>query len=316
MTQNQIEIINSRQIELFDKQRKINLQKLFTEEGMDALISEIEIEAGSFSADVSTKEGRAKIISMAAKVARCKSPIKELATELKDDSRRLIDSVNRRLSRYEAAMDDLRDRIRQPVTEIEEREAAELKARQDRLAEIERLSTTRAFSTVEDVKGLLKDLEIAFDFDNWGEFQFKAEITYQRAKEYLQSELERGIKYEAEQAELQRLRREAAEREQKDREAEIARQAAEKAKREAEQLAQKVARETAEREQKIAEEKRIAEEKLAANKEHRAKINEQAIKGLVKAFEDTPFAGLSANLVIAIIGAIAKGEVPHVSINY
>jgi len=64
MSENQIEIIGNREVELLEKQRKVNLQKLFTPEGMDAIIGTIKKEVADFKADVSTKEGRAKIVSM------------------------------------------------------------------------------------------------------------------------------------------------------------------------------------------------------------------------------------------------------------
>lgn len=269
MSENQIEILGNREVELLEKNRKINIQKLFTQEGMDSMIAEIQKEAAGFTADITTKKGRDEIKSMAAKVARCKAPIKELAAELKEDSRRFIDGVNAQFNRYEKAMDDLRDEIRKPVNEIEEKEAAELKARQDRLAEIDRLSITRAFDNVEDLKGLLKDLEVAFDFE-WGEFQFKAQTSYDEARKYLESEIEKGIKHEAEQAELKRLRQEAAEREQKDREAKIAAEAAEKAKREAE--------EAAERERKAEEDRRLKAEEDAKRAEAAKKSAEERAK--------------------------------------
>jgi len=295
----EIEIISidQREIELLEKNRKINLQKLFTPEGMDVMIAEIQKEVADFSADISTKEGRAKIISMAAKVAKCKSPIKNLASELKEESRRLIDGVNAQWNRYEKAMDELRDQIRKPVDEIEEREARILKEKQDRLVEIERLSTTRAFNSVEDVRGLIKDLEQAFDFD-WGDFQFAANVRYDAAKNYLESEIEKGIKYEEEQAELTRLRKEAAERAQKDHEEKIAREAAEKAKREAEELAERERKAAIEREAKIEADKKAAEERakeaerLAIEQAEKAELARIAAEK--KAKEDAEKAALEA----------------------
>ena len=215
--ENQIEIINENQrdVELLEKNRKINLQKLFTPEGMDLIIAEIQKEVADFTADIATKEGRAKIISMAAKIAKCKSPIKNLASELKEESKKLIDGVNSQWNRYEKAMDDLRDSVRKPVDEIEEKEAKILKEKQDRLSEIERLSTTRSFNSLQDLKGLLQDLEQAFNYD-WNDFQFKAKSHHDIAKNYLELEIEKFIKYEAEQAELIKLKKEKAEREKKD----------------------------------------------------------------------------------------------------
>lgn len=301
MSENQIEIIGQREVELLEKNRQINLQKLFTPEGMDAIIGTIKKEVADFEADVSTKEGRAKIVSMARKIACCKSPIKELATELKEDSRKFIDGVNAQLKRYETEMDTLRDEIRKPVDEIEEKEAADLAEKQNRIARIDCLRNPRAnfgVSTSIDCQAALDEVRDLVNFD-WGDFSFKVETLAKGVIEILKEKLAAAKKYEADQAELAQLKKEAAERAQKDHEEKIAREAAEKAKRE-------------------------AEEKLAANKCHRAKINKEALKVIAtkisyiegesretrQAHYDSEYA---ANIIIE---AIAKGEVPHVQINY
>ena len=276
MTQNQIEIISQdqRDIELLEKNRKINLQKLFTPEGMDSIIAEIQKEISDFSADITTKEGRAKIISMAAKVAKCKSPIKNLATELKEESRKLIDGVNSQWNRYEKAMDTLRDEIRKPVDEIEEAEAKILAERKERIEQIKNHGMLYN-STLHDIKVAIENVKKILDFDNWGDFQFAAENA---AKEVLEN-LENLHKQKEEQIkrdqELEQLRAEAAERARKDHEAAIAAEAARKAKFAAEMEAAKKAkeiREAAEREKLEAEQARlkIEEEKKAAEQ---AKIN-------------------------------------------
>ena len=64
---NEIEIINQRDVELLEKTRKINLQKLFTEEGMNEIISAIKAEVKDFKADISTKEGVELLYKSAAK---------------------------------------------------------------------------------------------------------------------------------------------------------------------------------------------------------------------------------------------------------
>jgi hypothetical protein len=266
--ENQIEIINENQrdVELLEKNRKINLQKLFTPEGMDLIIAEIKKEVADFTADIPTKQdgtcstqSRAKIISMAAKIAKCKSPIKNLASELKEESKKLIDGVNSQWNRYEKAMDDLRDAVRKPVDEIEEREAKILKEKQDRLAEIERLSTTRSFNSLEDLKGLLQDLEQAFNCD-WNDFQFMADSLYDKAKNYIELEIEKFIKYEAEQAELAQLKKEKAEREKKDEEERIAKEAEERAKKEAEESIKRAEQAKIDAENRAKESERIAKE--------------------------------------------------------
>lgn len=245
---NEIEIINQRDVELLEKTRKINLQKLFTEEGMNEIISAIKGEVKDFKADIATKEGRAEIVSMAFKIAKCKAPIKNLASELKEESKKLIDGVNSQWNRYEKEIDALRDEIRKPVDEIEAEEKRILQEKHERLNQIEATINPFVASSVAGCQELMEDLENVFNF-NWGDFKFKAEEKFNQAKNYLQSQLEKNIKNEAQQAELAQLKKEKEERKKKDREEQIAREAVEKARIEAEK-----------REKKLAEEKRISEE--------------------------------------------------------
>jgi len=374
---NEIEIINQRDVELLEKTRKINLQKLFTQEGMDAIIREIKNEVADFQAfhaSVATKEGRAEIISMAFKIAKCKAPIKNLASELKEESKKLIDGVNSQWNRYEKEMDTLRDEIRKPVDEIEAEEKRILEERQNRLGLIENLRNyipDSGFQKMsESYAYAIKRAEDLIKFENWGEFQFKAETSFKEIFELLQQRLLGAIKNEEDQAELLQLKKEKEEREKKDREEQIAREAVENARIEAEAREKRIEQEKinaenrakeAERlrieQAKIAENNRILAEKKAkedaekavadaiekernrvesekrkeaealekreANKKHRAKINNEALDKISDliinniALEDGEN-GEDDCVEIAklIIEAIARGEVPHVQINY
>lgn len=255
--ENQIEIINQRDVELLDKNRKINLQKLFTEDGINEIISAIESEIKDFKSDVLTKEGRAEIVSLAFKIAKCKAPIKNLASELKEDSRKLIDSVNLQLNRYELAIDKLRDKIRKPVDEIEAEEKRILQEKQDRLTQLELIMNPFIAGSVKGCQELLQKLENIFKFA-WGDFEYKAVQKYNEIKNYLELELEKNIKNEAEKAELAQLKKEKEEREKKDREERIAREAVEKAKRDAEEEIKR-----ANEEKRVAEEKAILSDRKA-----------------------------------------------------
>ena len=174
----------------------------------------------------------------------------------------------------------------------------------------------------------------------------------------LESLLTDRLKYEEEQAELERLRIEAAERVQKDREEQIRKDAEAKAKADSErerlqaikdkEQAEKAAKDAIEagkRQKEVAEQKaeeakieakkqtdkavqdekdrreqeRLAEikavEKREANKTHHAKINNQSAKALVtasKAGEQVITLG-QAKLIVT---AIAKKEIPNISISY
>lgn len=350
--ENQIEIINQRDVELLDKNRKINLQKLFTEDGINEIISAIESEIKDFKSDVLTKEGRAEIVSLAFKIAKCKAPIKNLASELKEDSRKLIDSVNLQLNRYESAIDKLRDKIRKPVDEIEEKIE---KHKQESLVKIDKMQKLAFFGlTSNDIQQAIIEVRQIFDNFDFGEFTCKAENDKITAINHLRERLDIALKAEADALELKKLREEKEEREKKDREEQIAREAVEKAIKEAEQREQKIHQEKIDAENRAKEQAEIAEknrilaekkakeeaekavaeaierernrvdaekrkeaealEKREANKKHRAKINNEALDKIIKIISE--FEGSPVDASKAIIEAIARGEVPHVQINY
>ncbi len=378
MSENQIEILGTREVELLEKNHKVNLQKLFTVVGMDQLILKIENEVDAFSADISTKDGRAKIVSMAAKIAKCKSPIEKLAKEAKDESRKIIDGVNAEWKRYEMRMDELRDEIRKPVDEIEEAEAKFAEERTKLILKIESYKSESHnvswdFSTIERFY-LMRKKELCdlVEFD-WQQFDFRAKGLISEALQIISDRLAIAEKNENDRIELETLKKEKAEREQKDRDDQIAKDAAAKATKDAEEkaererqaeenkrleaeenarnaIAEKEAAEKREKEQseqaeknriaaeqkakdaaekaaavavekerlRVAEQKRKddeAAEKIARNKRHRTKINNEAlaaIEVILGKVQDDHFDEMAK----AIIEAIAKGEVPHVQINY
>lgn len=292
--ENQIEIINQdqREIEIFEKKRKVNLKKLFTKEGIDSMIEMVEKEAASLSSfDIATKKGRDEIKSAAYKVACSKAPIKNLASELKEESKKLIDGVNSEWNRYEKAMDALRDKIRKPVDEIEEREATILKARQDRLAEIENLPNIipfYEFSKPSDAcRTALKKAEQLIEFDNWGDFEFAAKTAFKKVSDFLNKKIVDCEKAEADAAELAQLKKEKEEREKKDREEQIAKDAAEKATKEAAQREQK-----AKDDAKAAEDRAKEAERLAIEQAEKAELARIAAEK--KAKEDAEKAAVEA----------------------
>jgi colicin import membrane protein len=119
-------------------------------------------------------------------------------------------------------------------------------------------------------------------------------------------------------AEETRQRKEAARVEFERIEAEAARVAAEK--RHAEELAAAERKAQADQQSAIeAERERVAEAQRAeeaatakreANRRHRASINRAAVDALVKSF------GLRSETAVLVVTAIAKGEIPNVSISY
>lgn len=249
------------------------LQVYSTPMGLDPFLAQIKAELDAFVPDVTTKKGRDAIASIAYKVAKSKTALdnigKELVADLKDVPKR-IDSERKRVR---DTLDLWRDDVRRPLTEWEVAEEARKQAHQSFIARIQFCG--QGFDGLDSamLKTRASELDATAVDASLEEFEAEAHRAKAKALEALNTAIAAREKHEAEQAELSRLRAEAANREQKEREERIAREAAERAQREAEAKAQ-AEREAAirnEQEAKAAAERRELELKLAAERAEREK---------------------------------------------
>ncbi|WP_180134187.1 hypothetical protein [Acinetobacter sp. YH12071] len=316
------------------------------EGGTKALFDRVSENARSVVFDMGVKKDRESLKSFAYSLARIKTTVdnhgKELVSGIKQQAA-LIDA-DRKF--WRDSMELLQDEIRKPLTDFEQ-------AEKDRVAKHE--GAIRAVRSLYDentknqeahvIKGYIFDLEKLEIDSSYEEYEEQAKLAKFETLEALRKALVEREKYEAEQAELERLRQAEILRQQQEREAQIAREAAEKATREAEEKArfeaERIQREKAEAEQREArlkaekeaaelraaqaaenERKRIEAEQFAqaeaarkveearlADVEHRKQICGEALKGLTDL-------GVSADQGKAILNAINKGLVPHVSIKF
>jgi len=205
--------------------------------GLDPYLTQIRQELDSFVPDVTTKKGRDSIASMAHKVAKSKTYLdgcgKELVAELKE----LPKKIDNERKRMRDLLDAWKDEVRKPLTEWEEAEDARVASLNQRLYAIQKISEIDN-QTAQELQNDI-DWLCALPMDeSWQEFQSHAIIARDKSLAALNDALAKRQAYESEQAELARLRQEAAEREQKEREERIAREAAEAERLKAEQAAQ------------------------------------------------------------------------------
>lgn len=248
------------------------LQVFSAPAGLDPYLAQIKAEIDSFVPDVSTKKGRDAIASIAHKVARSKTALdnigKELVAELKDVPKK-IDAERKRMR---DTLDAWKDDVRRPLTEWEEAEEGRQARHKAGIELIQQAAATHDFSA-STLRTTLAAIEAKTIDASWEEFESEAHRAKTKTIEALQAAIAERDKQEAEQAELARLRAEAAAREQKEREERIAREAAERVQREAEAKAQ-AEREAAikrEAEAKAEAERRELELKLAAERAEREK---------------------------------------------
>lgn len=325
--------------------------EIFTAEKAQEIVASLRAEVLTIDRDVSTKKGREAIASMAAKIARSKTAADTFGKNLKAEYKVKVDAIDGIRRIFWDGLEALQKEFRQPLTEFEEAEKARVAAHESALAGIPEAPGYGQTETAAEIAARLEHLH-NYPARDWQEFRGRAEQAIAAEIARTEALLEAARQREAERAELERLRREAAEREareaqeraereQREREARAAEEARRQAERAAaaelerverekqeaerraaqaeadrvaaEQRAQQQAEEAARKERERIEAERRAEEDAArkreANRAHRAAVNNAAVAALVGA-------GLSEGAAKTAVTAIAKGDVPRVSIAY
>lgn len=247
---------------------------VFTEAAkVDPILAAIKKVVAEFTPDITTAKGRAEVASMAHKVARSKTYLDGIGKDLVDQYKEIPKKIDANRKRIRDELDALKDEVRKPLTEWEEAEKARVQGIKDRI-EAMRDALARNGETSTAIALEIRTVESMAIDESFAEFAGEAAQVKDSVVRKLRNDFEAAVKYEAEQAELKRLREEAAKREAEDRDRRIAEAAAEKAKRDAEEAA---ARERAEAERKAKEEREAAERrelelKLAAEKAERARL--------------------------------------------
>lgn len=231
--------------------------------------------------DFTKEKDRKLVASLAYKVGRSKTAIDAEGKKLKEQYTVFTKAIDadRKLAREQLEAEQ--ERIRKPLDEWEQAEKDRVEKHK---ADIEKIQDYTHPAVIQDMTAsriaeqirMLDVWEICPLFE---EFEQQAKLAKLETLELLRKALVEREKYEAEQAELERLRLADLVRQQQERDAQIAREATEKAQREAEEKArfeaEKAQREKAESEQR--------EARLLAEKEA-AVLREEALKQ--KAIDD------------------------------
>ena len=315
--------------------------------GTNELFERIAQEVRSHVPDVTTKKGRDAIGSLAMKVSKSKTLIEKCGKDLVAEQKAQIKLIDDDRISVVKKFDDLRNEILAPRDAWEQAEKDRVAKHEnailvikEHLQDLDSLDSSRIKNRIEH----LENFDVDYTFE---EYEEQAKLAKFETLEALRKALIAREKYEAEQAELERLRIAEQQRLQREREEQIARDAAENARAEAERKAQaerdqaeRAAKEAEQREALLkaekeaaelraaqaaeterkrieaeqfakAEAERKAEEARLADKEHRRAINREAFDAIQALCLGIPEAQIKE-----LIGAIVEGRIPHVSIKY
>jgi len=109
---------------------KLDVAVLFTGDGMDRILKEIETKAMAHVPDISTDTGRDDIKSLAHKVARSKTLIDDLGKDTVSEWKKKAKAIDEHRKTARDFLDNLKVKVRQPLTDWEAIEA-EKKAEED-----------------------------------------------------------------------------------------------------------------------------------------------------------------------------------------
>ena len=228
-----------------------NAPAIYVAGGLGQFFDAVAAEVTAEVPDLTTRKGRERIASLAAKVSKSKTAVEKPGRDYLKRLKEMPKVVEAELREFVNKMDALRDATRQPLTDWEQKELARTDAHVDAIQRIKDLTIFDEPPTSGHLASVIADLELLEIGDSWEEFLAEAAQMKDQTLIKLRGLHAERARYEAEQAELIRLRAEAEAQAQRDRDAQIAREAEERARREAEQRAQAERDAAARREQEL-----------------------------------------------------------------
>ncbi|WP_439851124.1 hypothetical protein ACTACG_07190 [Pseudomonas syringae] len=240
-----------------------------TANGLEPWLQQVRLKVDEFQKsipDLKTRKGREAVASMAHQIAKSKTALEAVGKEISAQQKEIPKKIDAERKRVWDMLESWQKEVRKPLTDWEEANDRRIDGHNDGIQRIRDLAVFAETPTAAHVAQVIADLELVEINDSWEEFLAEAAQAKDRSLATLRTLLADRTKHEAELAEIAKFNAEKAEREQKERDTEIARQAVERAHREAEQKAQAEREAAARREQQLKDQaeaqKRAAEQKL------------------------------------------------------
>ena len=201
---------------------------LFEDDKVEIVLASIKERAKLFIPDLTTKHGRKEIASFAMKIAKCKTGIDGIGKDLVAKAKADVKLVDNKRKLVRDTLDALKEEVRRPLTEFEDAEKARVTRLNDGVNNMRDIGDGALLEWGSLSLTELQEKILILDDKNdgtWEEFNDAAIKAIKESKEKIEQAIVKRIAYDAEQDELIRLRQEAAVREQKERNARIAKEA-------------------------------------------------------------------------------------------
>lgn len=276
---------------------KLTAVQLFQPGAVDPMLHRIKIEARAKAAtlDISKESDRKELASLAYQLARSRTFIDSQRKVLVADEKKRLAVIDREGSRIWDELEALQKEVRAPLTEWEQREKDRVAALEARVLGLENTWNDWQFSTPPDTAAIaakIEELE-AYDVSDMGEFTRRAALAKSESLQKLRPMLAAAQQADLDRAELERHRKEAVERTQREHEENIARQAKERAEEDAKRRIAAAEAQAAAR-HKAAEEAADQKRKEEADKAEREQLR---IQNEARQREETERAAKEAAIV-------------------
>lgn len=264
-----------------------NAPAIYVAGGLQQFIDLVKGEVLGEVPDLKTRKGRERIASLAAKVSKSKTAVEKPGRDYLRRLKEMPKVVEAELREFVTKMDTLRDEVRQPLTDWQAAEDARVDKHNAMIRHIEDCGLGLIGGQPQPFALLFRELEEKIIVDEkFEEFEAEAHRAKATALAKLKASFDEHQKREAEQAELERLRREAEERAEQDR-IRLAQEAAVEAERQSVAQEQQAAREAAARREQELLDQAAAQEREAENQRLQLKLQaEQAERARIQAEAD------------------------------
>ncbi|APE99637.1 TPA: hypothetical protein ACHTCR_004953 [Pseudomonas putida] len=263
-----------------------NAPAIYVAGGLKQFIDLVKAEVEGEVPDLTTRKGRERIASLAAKVSKSKTAVEKPGRDYLRRLKEMPKVVEAELREFVTKMDTLRDETRRPLTEWEAAEDSRIDRHNDRLNWLKTLADDLGELNSLQLKGLIAEAEGMQLGAHWEEFEAEAANAKDKVLTTLRAALLKREQFEAEQAELARLRREAEERAEQDR-IRAAQEAAVEAERQRVAREQQAERDAAAKREQDLKDQAAAQERAAENERLQLQLQaEQAERARVQAEAD------------------------------
>ena len=253
-----------------------NAPAIYVKGGLLQFLDAVKGEVSAEVPDLTTKKGRDRIASLAAKVSKSKVAVERPGREYLARLKEMPKVVEAELREFVRSMDALRDETRAPLTAWEDAEAARVARHETFVEMLKNAGSIGEFSTGYTLRASIAGLESTIIDASLDEFEAEAHRVKDKALTALREALVIRERHEAELAAIAKFQAEQAERDQKEREERIAREAVEAERIAAEQRAHAAREAAAQREADLIEQAAQAQRQAEQEKRDAAAAAEQA----------------------------------------